>query len=315
MDTQEQEQLMRRTIQCRKRQGMALAAGIGFGVAAVMWGTKRWQQMKQTPPVSPRSHHAGLAGYYQQIGDWRMFTRVTPDEPQGLPVVLIHGLVMSGRSMESLALALGRDYHVLVPDLPGFGGSALPASAPVLSVKALADILWQWLQHNGFQRAIWVGSAFGCQVLAALADKYPEAVAGLVLQGPTADRHARSVVRQIWRGWRNSRMEAHRSPDSLARIDWAKAGLPRAFGTLRAMLNDPIEHHLTYLTAPTLLLRGSRDPVCPARWLDELAGLLPHSEKITLCGGTHRLHYVYPWSFCHAIRPFLARIQQESQHE
>lgn len=170
-------------IQKHRRKQAAIVAGVGLGVAATLWGMKRWRQLKETPPVSPNSHHAGLAGYYQQIGDWRMFTRVTPNEAQGLPVVLIHGLVMSGRAMEPLALALGRDYHVLVPDLPGFGASTLPPSAPIMSVDQLADALWLWLQHNGFQRAIWVGNSFGCQILAALAVKHPQAVAGLVLQG------------------------------------------------------------------------------------------------------------------------------------
>ncbi|MGK3142589.1 alpha/beta fold hydrolase [Pantoea sp. C2G6] len=302
-------------IQKQRRKQAAIVAGVGLGVAATLWGVKRWQQLKQTPPVSPRSHHAGMAGYFQQVGDWRMFTRVTPNADRGLPVVLVHGLVMSGRAMEPLALALGRDYHVLVPDLPGFGASALPASAPLMTVDQQADALWQWLQHNGFERAIWVGTAFGCQILAALAVKYPQAVAGLVLQGPTVDRHARSLTRQLWRDWRNAGLEAHRSPGSLARIDYAKAGLRRAFGTLRVMMRDHIEHRLTYITAPTLLLRGSRDPICPARWLDELAALMPRSERLTLRDGTHRLYYVYPWSFCNAIRPFLARIQQENQHE
>ncbi|KAF6663930.1 alpha/beta hydrolase [Pantoea vagans] len=302
-------------IQKQRRKQAAMVAGVGLGVAATLWGMKRWQQLKQTPPVSPRSHHAGMAGYFQQVGDWRMFTRVTPNEDKGLPVVLIHGLVMSGRAMEPLALALSRDYHVLVPDLPGFGASTLPASAPVMSVDQQAEALWLWLQHNGFQRAIWVGNSFGCQILAALAVKHPQAVAGLVLQGPTVDRHARSLPRQLWRDWRNGRLETRRPPGPLARIDYAKAGLRRAFGTMREMMRDHIEHRLTYINAPTLLLRGSRDPVCPARWLDELAALMPHSELITLRDGTHTLHYVYPWSFCHAIRPFLARIQQENQHE
>ncbi|MCZ4059865.1 alpha/beta hydrolase [Pantoea sp. LMR881] len=306
---------MRRTIQSKRRKQVALVAGIGLGAAAVVWGMKKWQQLRQTPPVSPRSHQAGLAGYYQQIGDWRIFTRVTPNETRGLPVVLVHGLVMSGRSMEELALALSRDYHVLVPDLPGFGASALPAKAPILSVDELAEALWLWLQHNHFQRAIWIGNSFGCQILAALAVKYPEAVAGLVLQGPTIDRHARSLPRQMWRDWRNGRLEAHRSPKKLTQIDYAKAGLWRAFGTMRAMMRDRIERRLIYVTAPTLLLRGSRDPVSPARWFEELAALLANGETITLRGGTHTLHYVYPWSFCRAIRPFLARIQQENHHE
>ncbi|WP_311790719.1 MULTISPECIES: alpha/beta hydrolase [Pantoea] len=306
---------MRRKEKPTRWKSGALLAGLGLGTAATLWGVQQWRRLKQTPPVSPRSHHAGLAGYFQQVGEWRMFTRVTPNDAPGLPLVLVHGLVMSGRAMEELALALGNNYRVLVPDLPGFGASALPPSAPTLSVDEQADALWEWLQHNQLSRAIWIGNSFGCQILAALAVRHPDAVAGLVLQGPTVDRHARSLVRQAWRDWRNGRLERHRSPASLARIDYAKAGLWRALKTMRMMMHDRIEQRLAYVNAPTLLLRGSRDSVSPARWVEELGALLSRCEIMTLRGGTHTLHYVYPWSFCHAIRPFLARIQQENQHE
>lgn len=306
---------MRRKEQPTRWKSGALLAGLGLGAAATWWGVQQWRRLKQTPPVAPRSHHAGLAGYFQQVGEWRMFTRVMPHDAPGLPLVLVHGLVMSGRAMEELALALGNNYRVLVPDLPGFGASALPASAPALSVDEQADALWQWLQHNQLTRAIWIGNSFGCQILAALAVRHPDAVAGLVLQGPTVDRHARSLVRQAWRDWRNGRLERHRSPAPLARVDYAKAGLWRALRTMRLMMHDRIEQRLPYVDAPTLLLRGSRDSVSPARWVEELGALLARGETVTLRGGTHTLHYVYPWSFCHAIRPFLMRIQKENQHE
>ena len=306
---------MRRKEQPTRWKSGALLAGLGLGTAATLWSVQQWRRLKQTPPVSVRSHKAGLAGYFQQVGEWRMFTRVTPNEAPGLPLVLVHGLVMSGRAMEELALALGAHYRVLVPDLPGFGASALPSSAPVLTVEEQADALWEWLQQNQLSRAVWIGNSFGCQILAALAVRHPQAVAGLVLQGPTVDRHARSLLRQAWRDWRNGRLERHRSPASLSRVDYAKAGLWRAFKTMRVMMHDRIEHRLPYITAPTLLLRGSRDAVSPARWVEELGTLLPRSEVLTLRGGTHTLHYVYPWSFCHAIRPFVARIQQENRDE
>ncbi|WP_130832541.1 alpha/beta fold hydrolase [[Erwinia] mediterraneensis] len=293
----------------------AIVAGVALGLGGAIWAAKRWQQLKQTPPVSPHSHHAGLAGFYQQVGPWRMFTRITPETKTGLPVVLVHGLVLSGRSMEDLALALARDYSVLVPDLPGFGASALPNSAPLLNVEQLADALWMWLQQNNLTRAIWVANSFGCQILAALAVRQPQAVAGLVLQGPTVDRYARSLPRQIWRDWCNGRQEKLRSPGSISRIDYAKAGLWRACGTMRIMMNDAIERRLPHISAPTLILHGSRDVVSPARWVEELASLLPRGELITLANGTHTLNYVYPWSFCRAIRPFLERIQQENAHE
>ena len=48
-------------IQKHRRKQAAIVAGVGLGVAATLWGMKRWRQLKETPPVSPHSHHAGLA--------------------------------------------------------------------------------------------------------------------------------------------------------------------------------------------------------------------------------------------------------------
>jgi pimeloyl-ACP methyl ester carboxylesterase len=41
----------------------------------------------------------------------------------GAPVVLIHGSPGEGRSWSRVAAELGERYHVLLPDLPGYGGS------------------------------------------------------------------------------------------------------------------------------------------------------------------------------------------------
>lgn len=289
--------------------GMAAAT-----VAGTALFVKQWRKWQQTPPVGIHSHQAGLAGYYQQVGPWRMFTRTTPESRPGLPVVLLHGLVLSGRAMEDLALALGWEYRVLVPDLPGFGGSSLPVSQPVLNIDQLADALWMWMQQNQLTRAIFVGNSMGCQVLAALAVAHPEAVAGLVLQGPTVDRHNRSLLRQIWRDWCNGRREAHHSPAALSRVDYAKAGVWRAIGTVRAMMRDRIEQRLPHIKAPTLVVRGSYDVVSPARWVAEVVALLPRGELMTIAQGTHTLHYVYPWSYGRAIRPFIDRVQKEQEN-
>ena len=135
-----------------------------------------------------------------------------------------------------------------------------------------------------------------------------------MLQGPTVDRHNRTLLRQIWRDWRNSRREAHHSPAALSRIDYAKAGIWRVIGTVRAMMRDRIEQRLPYIKAPTLVVRGSFDVVSPARWVAEMVALLPRGELMTLPQGTNKLHYVYPWSYSRAIRPFIARVQKEQEN-
>ncbi|CAH2778377.1 MAG: Hydrolase, alpha/beta hydrolase fold family [uncultured Caballeronia sp.] len=152
---------------------------------------------------------------------------------------------------------------------------------------------------------MFVGNSFGCQILADFAARYPEAVDRLVLQGPTVDPDARSLVAQIARDWRNGRREQARSSASIGRVDYAKAGIVRALATMRALMRDRIERKLARIAAPTFVVAGSRDPVAPLPWASEVAARIPNGALVTIESGTHTLNYVYPHSFALAIRPFL----------
>jgi pimeloyl-ACP methyl ester carboxylesterase len=204
--------------------------------------------------------------------------------------------------MEPLAGALGGDFRVLAPDLPGFGESDKPHH--ILDVDELADALALWLDASGIARAAFIGNSFGCQVLAALAVRHPGVVDRLVLQGPTVDPQARNLFVQFWRDIINGRREPV-PMGPLARIDYAKAGLRRALLTMRVLIRDRIEERLPRITAPTLVLHGSRDPVSPQAWAEEATRLLPHGRLVVVEGGTHTLNYTYPEKFAAAILPFL----------
>jgi len=280
-------------------------AGLG-ACALAAWATIEWMRLKRTPALSDESARAGITVRYTQAGPYRMFSRHAAcgaGHAKRLPVVLVHGLVISSRYMEPLALALRDDFDVYAPDLPGFGESALHGRA--LSVPELADALRLWLGARGIGRAMLVGNSFGCQILADFAARYPESVDRLVLQGPTVDRKARSLVVQIGRDWRNGRLERTRSSATIGRIDYAKAGLLRAVATMRALICDRIESKLARIAAPTLVVAGSRDAVAPLAWASEVAARVPNGALLTIDGGTHTLNYVYPHSLALAIRPFL----------
>jgi pimeloyl-ACP methyl ester carboxylesterase len=289
------------------RDGRDILAGIG--AASLMAGlllARRWQRWKRLPAVSEETRRVGLRGLWIGAGPHVMFTRVA-NGPAGaatrLPVVLVHGLVVSSRYMEPLAAELARRFRVLAPDLPGFGDSDKPRR--ILDVTELADALALWLRSAGIPRAMFVANSFGCQILAELALRHPQRVERLVLQGPTTDPDARSLPRQIWRDLVNGRREP-RAMGPIARVDYAKAGLRRALATARMCVRDRIEDKLPAIAAPTLVLAGSRDPVVPLAWARRVAHLLPHGRLVILEGGTHTLNYSYPRSFAAAILPFLA---------
>ena len=85
------------------------------------------------------------------------------------------------------------------------------------------------------------------------------------------------------------------------------AGTSRSWRTFGHALADRIEEKLPRVRVPALVVRGSRDPVCPRRWAEEAAGLLPEGRLAVLPGAAHTASYSAPDGFVRAIGPFLRK--------
>lgn len=100
----------------------------------------------------------------------------------GIPVVLLHESPRSSRSLVPLLEALGQRFRVIAPDTPGYGDStALPAEFPPLS--EFAEALAGFLDVIGVPGCVLYGSHTGGSIAAEFAERYPERVAGLILDG------------------------------------------------------------------------------------------------------------------------------------
>src|SRR5206468_3960050 len=95
------------------------------------------------------------------------------------PVVLVHGLGGAAANWVDVAPLLARGRRVLVPELPGHGGSTpLPA---VPNVGAFADRLALVADHERLLPAAIVGHSLGALVAVRLALRHPAGVRSLVL--------------------------------------------------------------------------------------------------------------------------------------
>jgi pimeloyl-ACP methyl ester carboxylesterase len=106
---------------------------------------------------------------------------------RGPDLVLIHGAITTHRDWLIGPFPferLTRDFRVTAIDRPGHGQSLRPRfdSAP----RAQAAQIHDGLAELGIDRAIFVGHSFGAMAALALAEQYPESVAGLVLVAPLA---------------------------------------------------------------------------------------------------------------------------------
>jgi pimeloyl-ACP methyl ester carboxylesterase len=187
-------------------------------------------------------------------------------------------------------------------DLPGYGRSFKPSH--VLTLPELADAIADWMSAAGIERAHLVGNSFGCQVLAAFAVRHAPRVDRLVLQGPTVDPAARSLPGQFLRLLRNSRREP-RGMGWISARDYRVAGARRVWRTIRIVLDDRIEDKLPLIQAPTLIVRGTRDPLVPHGWARRVVELLPHGSLVEIPGAAHTLNFFEADRFVRAIAPFL----------
>lgn len=94
-----------------------------------------------------------------------------------LPLVLLHGFCEDHSVWDSF-LSLLKGLRVIRVNLPGFGGSELPAST---GMDSYADAVCAVLNDLGISRCVMVGHSMGGYTTLAFAEKYPERLAGFGL--------------------------------------------------------------------------------------------------------------------------------------
>ena len=231
-----------------------------------------------------------------------MRVSVEPVPADAPAIVLVHGLGVASTYMVPTAVRLAREYRVYAPDLPGFGHSVKPPRA--LDIPELADALVAWMDAAGLERAHVIGNSLGCQIIVNTAVRHPARVERVVLQGPTMDRHARTLRQQVGRALLDVLWE-HPTQPLVQTRDYAKFGIRRSLRTFRFAARDRIEDTLPLVRAPTLVVRGARDPIVSQGWAEEVTRLLPDSRLVVIPGAPHTLNYSTPRAFVRVLRPFL----------
>lgn len=209
---------------------------------------------------------------------------------EGPPLLLVHGWTGAASNFAELAPLLAARYRVLVPDLPGHGGSSPLPAAP--NVDALADSLHAVVAHEGLPPAAVVGHSLGGLVAIRLALRRPDAVRALVLAASagieSATRRAGFwiAVVGLTRPGRTVALVRSRIPrssllrravfSSLQVSDpWSLSpaaiegllGSSRSHADVvsagRALARDDPRVHLSDLRCPVFLLWGARDRQIP----------------------------------------------------
>lgn len=218
-----------------------------------------------------------------------------------LPVIMIHGLGVSGAYFIPLAERLSTQFDVYLPDLPGHGLSDTPDVQP--DIPGLAQALIDWMDCTGIASACLVGHSMGCQVAVEAALLHPGRFKRLVLIAPVPDPAARNALQQLGRLVIGGIFER---PSLLVQVfkDYLRMG-NRFIPEFHDMLAYPIEAKLPEIALPVLLIRGEHDAIAPQAWIDEAARLLGAPPAVVIGYWGHAAHYSGAAQVAQAMRPFL----------
>jgi pimeloyl-ACP methyl ester carboxylesterase len=100
----------------------------------------------------------------------------------GPPLVLVHGLAGAAANWTLVTPALAARHRLLVPDLPGHGGSSPLSAGPTLS--PFADAVFALAEREGMLPAAVVGHSMGGVIALRLALRRPDQVQAIVLAAP-----------------------------------------------------------------------------------------------------------------------------------
>ncbi len=118
----------------------------------------------------------GLNVFYREAG--------TPGSPA---ILLLHGFPTSSHMFRELIPQLGGQYHVIAPDLPGFGFSEAPPREQFrYSFENLATVVGAFTEAVGLQRFALYIFDYGAPVGLRMALAHPERITAIISQNGNA---------------------------------------------------------------------------------------------------------------------------------
>jgi pimeloyl-ACP methyl ester carboxylesterase len=231
----------------------------------------------------------------------------------GEPVVLVHGLAGSTRWWCRNVAALAETHTVYVLNLPGFGAFrlGLPRIGPFrgrgarFSLEAAADWLTDWIEAVGIGPCHIVGHSMGGHIAIRVAARRPDLVRRLVLVAPALVAGRRSIV-----GLPLALVGAVRAATPsflpILAFDTLRAGPVTMLGATYNLFRHDVYDDLRRVSAPTLLVWGTRDALVPPALGPAFQTEIPDARLLYLRGAGHVVQYDRAVQFNDAALAFLS---------
>jgi pimeloyl-ACP methyl ester carboxylesterase len=187
---------------------VVVSSGITITAAAASLPQRASERVDSTSLHYRSKQVEGIDIFYREAG---------PDDAP--VVVLLHGFPTSSAMYRNLIPALAARYHVIAPDYPGFGNSAVPDRKTFsYSFEHFAAITDDLLTQLGAKHYALYVQDYGAPVGYRLALRHPERVSAIVVQNGNA--YEEGIANNFW-----TPLKAWWANDTQQNRDAMRAGL------------------------------------------------------------------------------------------
>lgn len=245
-------------------------------------------------------------------------------------LILVHDFLCSHLSFDDIIDSLAPRFHVLVPDLPGFGESAKPPpTRHSYGVEGFAECIADLVAAYGLGRAAVLGHGLGGAVALTLATHYAELVTRLALVDPLCYPFPLSFKtrllllpvaggvlfkqlygRRLFRNYFTDQVFSRGAAIPQERLDRhyryfnTPSARESAYAVLRAAVDTrPVAARITRVSQPTLIMWGRDDRLLPPAFALRLAREMTNT-RLELFDTGHSPHEERPQDFVFVATEF-----------
>ncbi len=242
----------------------------------------------------------------------------------GSPLILLHAFPLSSEMWRPQIEALSDGFHVIAPDLPGFGKSPDFESDP--SIDHMANAVMALLQQLKITEKIILGGlSMGGYTALAFARLFPESLRALILCDTRAESDDETgkanrnkmiatvesegtapIIQQMLPKLLGETSQKEREGVVKTIHDLASQQSASAIANaLRALRDRPdASDLLPQITVPTLVIVGEEDTITPTVMAQNLADKIPNAKLEIIPQAGHLSNIEQPELFNRALREF-----------
>lgn len=237
-------------------------------------------------------------------------------------LVLVHGLGASAERWSNVIPKFAKHYHVIVPDLIGFGYSDKPIVD--YTPDFFSTFLGKFFDALGLKHPNVIGSSLGGQIAAEYASAHPNNIEKLILVSPAGamkqstpalDAYIMAALYPNEQSAKNAfeMMESSGNAvdDGIVNGFIERMQLPNAklafMSTVLGLKNsEVITPRLHMINCPTLVIWGSKDPVIPIQHAERFVSYISNCQFYTMDGCGHTPYVQEPDKFSSVVLDFLS---------